>query len=500
MLDGQQRLTAIYIGLLGSYAYKLPRVRWDNSEYAIPTRKLHLNIKSPAEGVIEEESGRVFEFNFLTGADYKQEPDNWFLVGDILKVAEIYHFNQMLKERGYQESEFASKTLSSLHAVVHMKPLINYYLVKEADLERALNVFVRVNAGGEKLSLSDMLMSTAIANWTKKDAKEEIFGLVDKIQAKGFFISKDLVLKTCLYLYSSDIRYKVSNFSAVQVKLFEVNWDAIAESILAVFNLIRDFGFEDNSLTSKNALLPIIYWVHHKRLAKDIGTKTKLGNDRQLIRGWLHSMLLKGIFGGSADTILSAIRKAFSSTNTNKIEKFGNPFILPGLAKFPTQAIGTILKGQGKDPDINEDFIDSLLYTQYEEKRAFSILSLLAPNLDYKNGDFHKDHLHPASAFKAKRNLKNAGVSDADLDFYLDDYNWNSILNLRHLDASENKSKQDKPLDGWVKSEAKRQKTTPNKFCIDRDISPNLLDFAKFKEFIAARRTLLSKRLAKALA
>jgi len=29
ILDGQQRLTALYIGLKGSYSYKLPRKRWD---------------------------------------------------------------------------------------------------------------------------------------------------------------------------------------------------------------------------------------------------------------------------------------------------------------------------------------------------------------------------------------------------------------------------------------------------------------------------------------
>ena len=33
VLDGQQRLTALYIGLKGTYAYKMPRVWWeDNSD------------------------------------------------------------------------------------------------------------------------------------------------------------------------------------------------------------------------------------------------------------------------------------------------------------------------------------------------------------------------------------------------------------------------------------------------------------------------------------
>jgi hypothetical protein len=44
VFDGQQRLAAIYIGLKGSYAYKLPRLWCENTEYSIPTRHLYLNI------------------------------------------------------------------------------------------------------------------------------------------------------------------------------------------------------------------------------------------------------------------------------------------------------------------------------------------------------------------------------------------------------------------------------------------------------------------------
>lgn len=496
VLDGQQRLTALYIGLAGTYARKLPRIWWADNETALPTRKLYLNVKQRAADTEKEESGSLYEFLFLTADEHRKDREKWFLVGDILKVAEAYAFNQMLKERGYQDSEFASKALSSLHSVVHVDRLINYYSVQKADLERALNLFVRVNSGGTKLSLSDMLMSTAIANWKDRDAKKEILGLVDEIQEKGFFVDKDLVLKGCLYLYSSDIRYKVSNFSAAQVKPFEDNWDAISKSILAVFQLIRDFGFNEKSLTSKNALLPLIYWVHHKGLATGLTTKIALRADRETMVRWLHAMLLKGIFGASADTVLSSIRKAFTA------DEFGNPFVRADLMEFPAQTIAGILQSQGKDANITDEFIDVLLDTRYEQKHAFSILAMLAPNLDFKNGDFHKDHLHPASVFRTRRNLQKLGVSDADLDFYHDDGHWNSILNLRHLDSNENQSKQDTPLAEWVQAEAKRQKTTLAKFCLDRDLPPDyaLLEFAHFREFIQERRALLRTRLRQTLA
>ncbi|HEX4772988.1 MAG TPA: DUF262 domain-containing protein [Bryobacteraceae bacterium] len=495
VLDGQQRLTSLYIGLKGTYASKMPRVWWEDSEHALPTRKLYLNVsKSAAESDDEDEPGRRFEFRLLTSTEVAKSPNDWFRVGEILEVTDAYKFNRMLHERGYYQSEFAATALSTLHSVIHINKTINYYLIQKSDIERALNVFVRVNSGGEQLSLSDMLMSTAIANWKKLDARAEILGLVDSIQERGFFVSKDLVLKTCLYLYSSDIRYKVSNFSASQVRPFEDNWETIKESILAVFDLARDFGYNEKSLTSKNTLLPIVYWVHHRGIAKGITKEVGLREDRDIIRRWWHVMLLKGVFGASADTVLAAIRRAFL------VQEFGKPFVRPELEIFPAQQIALVLQQQGKDPAVSDEFLDLLLYTQCEDKLAFSILALLAPNLDYKNGNFDKDHLHPASAFSWK-GLLIAGVPEADRSFFYNSQHWDSILNLAHLDSNENRSKQSKPLAEWVNLEAERQMTTHEKFCIDHNLplDPEALELVNFKGFIQARRTLLRKRLADAL-
>ena len=60
VLDGQQRLTSLYIGLKGSYAYKLSYKRWDNPN-AYPVRKLYLNLLQRSE-----DSECEYEFDFLT--------------------------------------------------------------------------------------------------------------------------------------------------------------------------------------------------------------------------------------------------------------------------------------------------------------------------------------------------------------------------------------------------------------------------------------------------
>ena len=48
ILDGQQRLTSLYIGLKGSYAEKLAHKRWNN-ENAYPEKKLYLNLLSTSK-------------------------------------------------------------------------------------------------------------------------------------------------------------------------------------------------------------------------------------------------------------------------------------------------------------------------------------------------------------------------------------------------------------------------------------------------------------------
>jgi hypothetical protein len=49
--------------------------------------------------------------------------------------------------------------LIELHRTITELPLINYFTEAEQDLDRVLNIFIRVNSGGTTLSYSDLLLS-----------------------------------------------------------------------------------------------------------------------------------------------------------------------------------------------------------------------------------------------------------------------------------------------------------------------------------------------------
>ena len=165
ILDGQQRLTSLYIGLKGSYAYKEYRRKWEDSEWSIPTRRLYINFQNK---LTEQEDGRIYEFSFLKDSDTNQKDiyDNkWFRIGKILELKNISKFNKYVTDNDL--SGFSIDILARLQEVIHSDRIINYFLEKEQDLDKALNIFIRINSGGEPLNFSDLLMSIAVANWTE---------------------------------------------------------------------------------------------------------------------------------------------------------------------------------------------------------------------------------------------------------------------------------------------------------------------------------------------
>lgn len=476
VLDGQQRLTALYIGLCGSYAYKEYRKKWQNTEWSLPTRVLYLDINQ----TVDDENNLNFNFRFLKNADTDEndiyrpnENEKWFRVGRILSLhKDEYDLDDFIDDNNLTKEQ--KKIIRKLDKVIHNKNIINFYEEDEQIPDKVVNVFIRINSGGTYLSFSDILMSVAVANWKEKDARTEIHQLVDNIRALGFSIDKDYILKAFLFLYHKDVKYKITSFNNNFIKQIEINWDNIRDAILKLFELIKKFGLNDYTLTTKNATLPMLYYIYHEDIYKNIVDKINYKQERKLLQEWIYSILVRRIFAGQGDAVLTQSRKAF----TNNVEEIK---IQKKFDNFPKKEINSVIK---KMTEVSDEYLEELLYTQKDTKFAFSILALLYPNLDYSNTNFHQDHLHPVTNYD---NLSEENKETFGWEAY------NSILNLQMLDANENMSKQDKSLQDWVNSETtKENKTDFFKTHLIPDVS---LKLDNFEQFISERKKILIKRL-----
>jgi len=480
VIDGQQRLTSLYIGLKGSYAYKLPRKWWYNNEENLPTRHLYLNLSKELPD--ENERQMIYDFQFLTKQEFEKKSEDqnsiWYKINDILTFKTKDEIDNYIDSKGWLNKDFTKQTIRKLFEVIFKEPLINYYLEKTQEIDTVLDIFIRTNSGGEPLSFSDLLMSITTAHW-KSDARKEIPDVVNKvfeIGNPGFLINKDFVLKTCLVLFNDNIKFQVKNFDQSNVIIFEKNWDRIKKSITEAFTLLANLGFNNQNLRAKNAVIPIIYYIYHRGIENDINSPIKHKDDKQLIRKWLCASLLKGVFGSQSDTVLGGLRKAIKAELADTTKQ----------PSFPLDRIKDEFKANpAKNLSFDDELIEGLLTTQKDAPDCFAILSLIYSHLNFGNQDYHKDHLHPASYFNG---IKRADFqTDDDFNFYKDPTNWNGIGNLQLLNGTLNQSKLASPLKDWV--------TTNNIDKVNQLIPNESLDIADFKNFVIKRKELLKTQL-----
>jgi len=480
ILDGQQRLTALFIGLKGTFAYKIRWKRWDNPD-AFPARKLFLNLLAKADN-----QDLLYDFRFLTPEEAEQNDGNtyWFEVGKVLDFKEPFEVNDFLIDHGLNRkpaeiAKFANQTLFKLFDVFHKGRIINYYLETSQELDKVLRIFIRVNSGGTPLSYSDLLLSIATAQWKTRDARQEITSFVDEINhiGEGFDFDKDFVLKNCLVLSDiTDIAFKVDNFNMANTKTIEDKWDDITKAIRLAVELISSFGYNFQTLTSTNAVIPIAYFIIKRGNPTGFVLSAHYKEDRDKIRKWLTASLLKRTFSGTPDNVLRPMRVILLRESANG---------------FPLTTITNEFKGTNKSVTFTDEEIQNLLYSKYGEPHTFSVLSLLYPTLDFRNR-FHQDHIFPRKFF-TKPEMRKRGIPESQWDEFQGSQNL--IGNLQLLEGLPNEEKSSKEFKVWLEEtypNPTERKEFLNKHLIPEDFD---LSFNNFLGFVKRRNEIILQRL-----
>lgn len=474
VLDGQQRLTALNIGLRGSYASKLPRLWW-NSPHAFPKRNLCLNLLDVPD---EDDDGMLYEFKFLNDQDAKErnEQTYWYQVADILKVKDSPDLIDAVHDMELGATRDPLKILTRLHRIVHDDGIISYYEEKEQDLNKVLNIFVRTNSGGTQLTYSDILMSIATAQWDKIDAREEIHGLVDEINriGNGFSFDKDFVLKAGLMLSDiNNIGFKATNFNTANMNKIQDEWEGIKASVHRAVELVAGFGYSSVTLASNNVVLPIAYYIHHNRFGTELFKSDK---NLEVIKHWLIRSLIKRVWAGASDSLFVAIRSAIKDSVGNE---------------FPSDSIESVMRRFGRGLSFDDEELEDLLDVQYSDRRAYGLLTLLYPFIDVKTNQFHLDHVFPRAQMTASK-LRRAGVPEDDIQTFLD--RVNRIANLQLLPGIVNQEKSAKLPSEWLCVEYPDQRS--RKEHSDRhDLGDIPEDITGFNDFYEARRERMLARL-----
>lgn len=366
VLDGQQRLQSLFIGLRGSYN----------------RRELYFNILS---GQVAAPDDVRYAFRFLSD---EQATFPWVKFKDLVfterRKRAIVSDLESEVGRGFSdaEAEKIEDHLDLIDRTFKMEETIAYQeldsidnpdLYKEDDV---VEVFIRANSGGTALGKSDLLFSLLSASWDYAD--ERMDELLANLNCHGFAFTRDFVLKTALCLLGQGARYEVSKFRKEGVREdLEAKWNGISAAILSVLDFVRGKTFIqcDRAMPTYLVLIPLIYVRYHFprawQEARDV--------DQYLLR-----CSLTGAFGGNSDRLLDAL-----------IREIGH------AQRFSADEMYATIRSQGRSLELAEDRLWAMGYGSDAIHLLFNLWYRDFNHTPaYENNLPQIDHIFPQSALK----------------------------------------------------------------------------------------------------
>ena len=433
ILDGQQRLSALNIGMFGTYEGE----------------SLYFNTKN---GI----------FKFKKEND-KKDQHLWEKVSEIRDEIEK---GKITRKRGQERKTQFKNNLKS--AIIARFPLTG-------DIVEVTEIFKRINISGTRLSPNHVLLAKLMSIWKEKGARRNIEQLKNSFRDKyQIFIDYSFIIQAALFLTDKSLRKK-NDFSDADIKDIMDNWEKIEKSILQMGKCVHHSGFSSQNISTLNALLPIAYIIYNNK-------KNEYQNENILQR-YLYTSFFKQIFAKSTDDVLTAIRKELQD-NGYSLEK-----LLKNHKKFKIhykRDIENILNskyGQGK-------YVFMALSILYPERIKYASplnIDHMHPKKFFENEKNLKSQLREEMASRKRCNSFCKKIDKLQKVA-------NSLVNLELLEKKPNQEKLATPLKKWIE---KKLPKYGKKFDYRKNFITNTtpLDLKNCEKFFKVRRENMYKCL-----
>lgn len=489
VLDGQQRLTSLLIGLKGSYTVKQKHKR-KKSDEAWDEKILFIDLAASPdrEEEADDDASPIAEHYRLAFFDHDQRPQNgagelWFEVGLVLAAEDETELEHMLHNWvdtnvALDESrrDVARANLTRLWVAVWRDDALSYFTERSASYDRVLDIFIRANSGGSPLSRSDLLMSVITLRWEQFNARDETERLIEdltELLSPKRALNREFVLRTALFLNDLDFSIKVQNFVPSNIRLLEQSWERVKAVLLFSARLLRDLGLCGDRLSGTNVLMLVAYYIHRRNLGS---TELEIDfEDSQLIRRWIIMLGFQGLLGlqtnNTFKTYRNAVRRAVKQENS-----------------FPWEAVAEAFRGMGRPMDFNRESLARWCNTSLDNQpQAELLLSLIyaddLPNLQRR--------AMPAvqNRFFLPEEMRRAGVSEA-LAPVIQGFAGKLILSVA-LDTKEQEDYFALSFEQWAQT---LSPATMHMHCLPEDLALYRMD--RLPDWVSERRMLLEKKLA----
>lgn len=454
VLDGQQRLTSLFLSLFGNAFIRQKYARRKNSGGIVTKLLIELN-KNKLTVDEEEYNSKKYDIKFSEKVG-KLSPTQF----EIKNILDPRFQDESTRNKAIEEviskvpsdsKDYARNILNKLYNKIFVEKLIRYTEIHDMKQDDALEMFVRFNSGGKALRKSEITMSILEAYWPS--AKTE-FGklLVDSYVGFG----TDFIIRSALMIYGDVVKSNISKSIAEELKN---NWSEFKKTLKNLEVILKEMKIEVSRFASSwNVLLPIIYFIYYNPEYK---------NNLDGIRAYLIRAVLFTYFQSGTTGKLQQMK---SRINENDYE------------------ITVDMLNQMNDLRVTDGKIEDILNEEKGSRVASEALYFLS--LDWRNNHFkyEQDHLHPFERFDG-----NKPISVSMEDWRRWRGNRNRLANLHLLEGRSNSSKSDMRLADYYNDMNDVQKAE----FIKQSLIPEgvSLELENFEEFYEARKAILTEKI-----
>ena len=454
VLDGQQRLTSLFLSLLGQAYVKQKYAR--RTTVGGTVVKLVIESNKHKLTVDEEEyNSKKYDIKFTEKVG-KLSPTQF----EIKEILGSKFQDETTREQAIEAAivnvpadskDYARGILNKLYNKIFVEKLIRYTEIQNMNQDDALEMFVRFNSGGKALKKHEITMSILEAYWP--NAKTE-FGrlLVDSYEGFG----SDFIVRSALMLYGDVIKSNINKQIAEDLKN---NWQDFKKALKKLETVLKGMKIEVSRFASSwNVLLPIIYFIYYN---------PDYANNLDGIKAYLIRAVLFTYFQSGTTSKLQQMK---SNINNNEYE------------------ITIDMLEQMNDLRVTDGKIDDIINSEKGSRVAGEALYFLGIDWINKTFKYEQDHLHPYDRFDSTKPIS---VSMEDWRRWRG--NRNRLPNLQLLEGRSNSSKNAMRLVDYYNDMNDEQRAMFRKEAlIPDDVS---LELENFEDFYEKRKELLTTKI-----
>lgn len=521
IIDGQQRITALYRGLCCKY-------KDNNKDYYLFFNPLHtpasdafkyylphrvpigwVKVKDIWDKYLRNTGDIAEDYYRKIANDYKRDgwkeharggqygPNTPKAVAARGALSELEHNKKLFKER------FAS-FLSALKASGLPYQTIDLHKINsnEETLSKLFDVFVRLNDSGKPLDPTDFLFAQLAQKNARigDDIEELVFAINNEKNGAGkksrFTQGNILRLIWLLERKNQNTSFKqffmdeASNVIIDSEKLQRIKTALLRAKEAYIFNELTFSGS-----VSYDAFLPIACYFFYRGSYNKRQIKVEIGK-------YFETATISGAYSKGTDDVMSKAVKALR-VSYNKVGFDRKEFV---FQKF----LENYRDDGGTQFNVTEDTIENILKLKYGPDKDLikSILAMIARTHDINYCPQDVDHMHPKKFADPEKESDyyslvpngNCTENAEKLKFYRK--HVNDFANLQLLSKDDNRTgKNDSPLKNWLQTfcaDTVSLETYAQQQYVCKPNTPIDFDFfaiENFEAFIDARKRLLKEKL-----